>query len=494
MIKIIAPGSQSFDVPTMEMVKVSNSGLRGDDLRSFVKRAGHEFADKLRDVHVAPGEQLVHLIAIGSTEAYGPNRNGDGFKSATCRKHHPTFVKHARWYRNHQNKDEAKSYGIIKLSAFNEAMKRIELLVALNATKEAADRNKGLVADKEIQKIASGSNDWGVSMACRVPFDVCSGCGNKAPSRAQYCKEASCKYGGCYDNLTKVSADGHILHVDNPDPTWFDISDVYRPADRIAYVFGHMKAASAGQNVGGAHLADELGITAPYRLNFDTADDRSMELIKLAYQLADLETALESGSFGTSVRDAVILNDKTASVSDIPAGRLTGLQIWRALSREKIALSVKDWLDVVAVNSESPLLKSASVADISARLPGVFSRLISDNLSLEHCIGERACDPSMSFPGERVKDWANKLASDKSINPYHFERRITHQIISGNTKTASFKQRPSDLIKTANSDESEQLARRYATYQLYFLNELKADQNYSWYQEHAVRANYLCPQ
>jgi hypothetical protein len=485
MIKIISPDSQTFDVPTMEMVKMSNRGLRGDDLRSFVKRAGHEFADKLRDVHVAPGEQLVHLIAIGSTEAYGPNRNGDGFKSATCRKYHPTFVKHARWYRNHQNKDESKSYGIIKMSAFNEAMKRIELLVALNGTKEAADRNKGLVADKEMQKIASGSGDWGVSMACRVPFDVCSGCGNKAPSRAQYCKEASCKYGGCYDNLTKVAEDGHVLHVDNPDPTWFDISDVYRPADRIAYVFGHMKAASHG-GVGGALMAEELGLTAPYRLNFDNFDDRSMELIKLAYEMVDLEAALETGKLGNSTKDAVILNDKTASLNGIPAGRLTMNQIWRALSREKVALSVKDWLDVLKSDSDSLTLKTASAEEVERCLPGVFSRLIADNLSLEHCISERTCDPSLAFPSEKIQDWATKLAGAKSINPAHFERRVVRQVVGGSEKRASF-----SVKKASQSQEAEQLARRYATYQLYFLNELKNDSNFGWYKEHAVRSNYL---
>lgn len=485
MIKIIAPGSQSFDIPTMEMVKVSSKGLRGDDLRSFVKRAGHEFADKLRDVHVSPGEQLVHLIAIGATEAYGPNRNGDGFKSATCRKYHPTFVKHARWYRNHQNKDESKSYGIIKMSAFNEAMKRIELLVALNGTKEAADRNKGLVADKEMQKIASGSGDWGVSMACRVPFDVCSGCGNKAPSRAQYCKAASCKYGGCFDNLTKVAEDGHVLHVDNPEPTWFDISDVYRPADRIAYVFGHMKAASHG-GVGGALLADELGVTAPYRLNLDSFDDRAMNLIKLAYQLSEFEKDLEEGRVGPSVKDSVILNDKTASLVGIPTGRLTTNQIWRALSIEKIALSLKDWLDIIKSDTDNLAIKTASLEEVSNRLPGVFSRLVNDSLSLEHCINERTCDPSLAFPSEKVQAWATKLASVKSINPNYFERRIVRGIVRGTEKRANFV-----TSKETFTKEAEELARRYATYQLYFLNELRNDSNFGWYKEHAVRSNYL---
>ncbi len=491
MIKIISPDSQTFDVPTMEMVKLSNRGLRGDDLRSFVKRAGHEFADKLRDVHVAPGEQLVHLIAIGSTEAYGPNRNGDGFKSATCRKYHPTFVKHARWYRNHQNKDQAKSYGVIKMSAFNEAMKRVELLVALNATKEAADRNGGLVADKEMEKLAN-NKELAVSMACSVPYDVCSGCGNKAPSRAQYCTDRTCKYGGCMDNLTKVAEDGHVLHVDNPEPRWFDISDVYRPADRIAYVFGHLKAAS-NQPVGGALLAEEMGVTMPYSLRFDSMDPKTAQLVKIAYELADLESDLENGKFGTSMKDAVILNDKTASVSNIPTGVLTNMQVWRALAREKVALSVKDWLAVVAASGfDNGVLKSASAADIEAKLPGVFSRMISEHSSLEHCIAESVCDPSAAFPSENISSWAKKTAEAKSIATNNFERRVMSQFVkAGGVKTASFRGRANDLIKTASADEAEQLARRYATYQLYFLNELKNDSNFGWYKEHAVRSNYL---
>ena len=491
MIKIITPGAQNLDVSQTELVKIANNGLRGDDLRAFVKRAGHQFADKLKDVEVKPGEQLVHLIALGATESFGPNRNGDGFKAAACRKYHPTFVKHARWYRNHQNKDQAKSYGVIKMSSFNEAMKRIELLVALNSTKEAADRNGGLVADKEMEKLAK-DNELAVSMACSVPYDVCSGCGNKAPTRAQYCTSRTCKYGGCMDNLTKVAEDGHILHVDNPEPRWFDISDVYRPADRIAYVFGHLKAAS-NQAVGGALLAEEMGITMPYSLRFDSMDPKTAQLVKIAYELADLENDLENGKFGTSMKDAVILNDKTASLNNIPSGVLTGLQLWRALAREKVALSVKDWLATVAASGfDNGVLKTASAADIEARLPGVFTRMISEHNSLEHCIAESICDPSAAFPSENVRSWAKKTAEDKSIATNNFERRVVAQFVkAGGVKTASFKAKPSALVKSAFVDESEQLARRYATYQLYFLNELKNDSNFGWYKEHAVRSNYL---
>lgn len=165
MIKLIEPGSQDFREPSVQMVKMSNRGLVGNDLRSFVKRAGHRVADVLQQIKWAKGEMPVHLIAIGATEDYGPNRNGDGFTRDTCREHHHTFKKHARFYRDHQNKDPRKSYGIVKASLWNDAMKRIELICGLNMDKEAAERNGGLVADRELQMLADGKNTP-VSMAC----------------------------------------------------------------------------------------------------------------------------------------------------------------------------------------------------------------------------------------------------------------------------------------------------------------------------------------
>lgn len=167
-VKVLPPGGYDFGEPITRLIKVASSGLRGNDLREFVKRAGHLFADQVNNLYLQPGDTPVHIIALGATEFYGPNRNGDGFKEASCKKYHPTFVKHARCYRNHQNKNPDKSYGYIKLSHYNERMRRIELLAIYNATKEAAARNGGLVADEEIEKIASGQ-DIPVSMACALP-------------------------------------------------------------------------------------------------------------------------------------------------------------------------------------------------------------------------------------------------------------------------------------------------------------------------------------
>lgn len=116
MIKTIRTGDWDFGVEPAGLVKRSSRGLRGCDLADFIKRADCGLAHKLASVEALPGEELVHLIALGATEGWGCNRNFDGFSVATCRACHDTFVKDARWYRNHNNTDPAQSYGVIKMS------------------------------------------------------------------------------------------------------------------------------------------------------------------------------------------------------------------------------------------------------------------------------------------------------------------------------------------------------------------------------------------
>lgn len=286
MEKIIPVSGWDFGEESAVLAKFSSDGrLHENDARRLIKRAGNGFVELARKVQLGPGEEAVHQIALGATEAYGPNRNGDGFKEATLRKYHPTFVKYAKVYRNHNNKNPAKSYGVIKLSWYNDAMRRVELLLCLNATKEAARRNGGLVADKELEKLARGE-DLAGSMSCTVPFDVCSSCGNRARSRAEYCDEDSCvgphgeKRGGCKRYLAKVASDGHLLHVDNPNPRFFDYSSVLVPADRIAYgnlaTYLSKAAADGGGCPSGAEAAELFRASGNYCCPLDEEEDQEI--------------------------------------------------------------------------------------------------------------------------------------------------------------------------------------------------------------------------
>lgn len=64
---------------------------------------------------------------------------------------------------------------------------------------------------------------------CKVKFDVCSICGNKAPSRKQYCDHAKYDLGG-------YTKSGKRKFVWNPSPKFFDISMVRRPADKLGFM------------------------------------------------------------------------------------------------------------------------------------------------------------------------------------------------------------------------------------------------------------------
>lgn len=92
---------------------------------------------------------------------------------------------------------------------------------------------------------------------CRVAFDVCSICGNKAKRSVDYCDHIRM-------NKKKVYPDGKQAYMINYNPTFFDISIVRRRADRIAYVLD--KVASVQNNLQDVNASyfDDLESVIPY--------------------------------------------------------------------------------------------------------------------------------------------------------------------------------------------------------------------------------------
>jgi len=76
---------------------------------------------------------------------------------------------------------------------------------------------------------------------CRVPYDVCSVCGNRAKTRAQYCDHLRSSMG-------KILSSGKKVYAINTQPKFFDLSIVKVPADPTASflkVFSFKKEAMA---------------------------------------------------------------------------------------------------------------------------------------------------------------------------------------------------------------------------------------------------------
>lgn len=271
MIKIIEP--HSFDIPILHYLPVKRAG-KFDEI--YLNKVANEIPQLSPD----PKYEYVYMFAVGSFEKYGCNKNGDAFTTDVCRNYHNTFVKHAKHYKNHKHGPTDPSFGHVVWSTFNEPMGRIELIVALDKN---AEENQQM-----LHKIAM-NEPVGVSMSCKVSYDICSICGNQAKSRLEYCDHA--KY-----YLTKLASDGKIICVFNPDPKFFDISEVQKPADRIAYAL--CKAASSDQRViPSAELAEQLGMI------WEPFTKLSASEYNLYKKLAEMEKELE----GVAVKNPKIV-------------------------------------------------------------------------------------------------------------------------------------------------------------------------------------------
>ena len=464
MIKVIQPQSQDFSEPVASLIKVSSRGIIGNDKSDLVKRAGAEFANKLENIKFAKDEVPIHLIAIGATEDYGPNRNGDGFKRACCEKYHDTFTKFARFYRDHLNKNPAKSYGLVKASAYHEPMKRIELVVALNGTKEAAERNGGIIADKELEKLARG-DDIGVSMACTIPFDVCSSCGNQAKTRAEYCDSTEngghCKAGGLKYNMGRCLSDGHVLHADNPNPRFFDISHVFRPADRIAYISGTMdKVASAGI-MSGAELAERMGVGVPSGLGVEPGMPTHVRA-----QLIALEKLAEAEQLQTigPVWSRALLAHAAAVQDRLNPAELENIKLaeaFRALIDVGVILPLRDFLTLTVKSAGDELVHS-----VAAALPGVFSK-IAESADVVSRLEQNAYNSAYAA-SPRARMWAEKVAATRSVLAKDVEKRaylaVLRNVEIPATTHTSFHQ----LTKTAatSTPAVNALAHHYALYKI----------------------------
>lgn len=123
----------------MSMIKVTYSsdisstvGVGGEIVKSeseLGKQASTIFKMDYDAMKPPKGMTGIHLVALGDSEAYPMNRNGDLFSKEACQKYYDTFVKHGHVFQHHRNKDPKKAIGQIKAAAYNPQMHRIELYI-----------------------------------------------------------------------------------------------------------------------------------------------------------------------------------------------------------------------------------------------------------------------------------------------------------------------------------------------------------------------------
>jgi hypothetical protein len=223
--KVITP-TQIGEEPT---IRVIDSRL--EKVASNLPQNLLEFISNLES---RDGKVYVLMNALGSSEFYGSNKNGDAFPESALNHDgedygHKTFVTMGNAFTHHKNKDPEKAIGKPIFTTYDEPMRRVLLVVEIDRTK----------APRIAEKIDSGK-PLDVSMGCRVAYDQCSVCGHKAKRMTEYCKHLKTQ-------MNRILPDGRRVCAINPFPKFFDISFVIVGADRTAKTL--KKVASAGESV-----------------------------------------------------------------------------------------------------------------------------------------------------------------------------------------------------------------------------------------------------
>lgn len=227
--------------PTIRILGQRSSNIKVASENAFAP----EIMDFISSLEPVLGKLYALVNAMGATEYYGCNKNGDGFYEHTLEERHPTFVSKGKPFMHHKNKDTDKFYGKVLFSAYNKNMHRVELVVEYDTN----DLEKKYVDKVNNNEIVN------VSMGCRVPYDICSICGHKAKTPSEYCDCLRHSPG-----IGRMLPDGRKAFAINTEPEFFDISIVTVPADPTARFL--TKIASVDNIVTSTERAKELLKTA----------------------------------------------------------------------------------------------------------------------------------------------------------------------------------------------------------------------------------------
>lgn len=430
-------------------------------VESGAKSASDVFpAEKIAQFYPDDDHFMVHIIAMGDEEHYGPNRNGDSFPKEACEKYHDTFVTNGAFFREHRNRDKAtQGIGSIKASAYNPTMGRIELLVW-------GDKRK---AEPEYELVKTGKALSG-SMSCYVPWDESSITKKRAASPKDY--DDYCKY-----RMNQYIPEFQkYAFVRNLMPKFFDYSAVQRPADRIAHYISYKygdnemaKAASSGQPILGTDWAVYEGVCIPGEVGY--SDPYKQRLLK---KLASEEewvtlyekygSSSEKGKFVDTAKKFAFTHELTEDeVNSIR--KVTPSTLLRSMAKSGALLPFRSFIAYATGKSmsevnEDPNVKRAFLME----LPDIFSSLMTqpsscgDAASMFEAGSEfgSQCDVGRD---DEVQQFMDLVADKFSCKTEPVKHRVLTISISLEPKAAS----PAAQVVTFDKAASDaSLARFYA--------------------------------
>jgi hypothetical protein len=219
----------------------------------------------IRSAKPIPGKAQLLIDALGAGEYWGSNVNGDFFPEEALRHEGPeygyeTFMHFAHPFKHHVNKDPALAYGDkVTLSAYDPGMHRVLLVVSVDKKK-----------CHDILQDLSHGRYWDVSMGCKVPWDECSECHNRARNRAEYCDHLR-------QQMNKILPNGKRVFAFNRKPKFFDISFVLIGAEKASHVLQKVAFQGSHEIVGSAEAWERYTVKVAAQ---KTGDEKMADITK----------------------------------------------------------------------------------------------------------------------------------------------------------------------------------------------------------------------
>lgn len=321
---------------------------------TLVKTASNAIQDYWDKITDTDKYAYVWVIGVSAYEYYGPNNNGDAFNEDVLKKYMHTFLDHAHIFLHHVNKDPKRSLGKPVFVHYNEDMHRVELVLAI-------DRNN-ILAQETLKKLKDPNHQLFVSMGANVPYDECSLCGHRATNRASYCNHL--KY-----NMKKILPNGKQIFAFNPEPKFFDISIVNKPADPTAFALD--KVASAENYMPMSFYTEKLAEDYQHKI---AALDKLSDIIKQV-EGTPVEGKDDKGSFPISFKDNPPIDYPAADFDDLEECGASPGGIIRVVLSQGAIPSFGETVYAAGKHHFGESLTKGLVSQILEALPGAISML-----------------------------------------------------------------------------------------------------------------------
>ena len=387
------------------------------------------------------GHTFILVIAMGAYEFYGPNKNGDGFNEKDLKLQYKnfetTYKKNpktgedeidggALLYKHHKNK-VAKGhpwFGTVHKAFYNDRMHRVELIIDIHHNQPGAM--------ELVDKVHGKQGSFSVSMGVNIPYDTCAVCHNKASKQEDYCPHLKYELGKTRDDGTRVYAinGGYDYNKYPRALNFFDISYVFRPADKTGYML--KKVANDPENfeevVGSAEAYNKLASLQEKSAQLKKMADitKYFEGVPFAKLDAENNPQLQVINRNPQIFENVISQmqeltpEHYEKLSKYPMG-----EILASLSDLGIILTTPEFIKMVVYKKSGKHLDLLTLKQACKDQSAIFEELAENPEMVNELLKNSSMFSENHQPKDDIKDIVSDIKESRDLSEEGFAKKAT---------------------------------------------------------------------